>query len=106
MKALGQANSVYNLPLTEQAIKQMHAVCEYPVKSTWLKAIKAGIFVGWPLLTVNNVAKYYPETVETPKGHMNQTRKNSRSTKPKSGTSKGGGKKKLKTTTAADAIRH
>eukprot|EP00804_Cyclotella_cryptica_P020074 CCRYP_014880-RH/>CCRYP_014880-RH protein AED:0.12 eAED:0.12 QI:0/-1/0/1/-1/1/1/0/1096 len=59
----------------------MHAVCGYPVKSTWLKAIKAGNFVGWPLLTEKNVAKYYPETDETPKGHLNQTRKNVRSTK-------------------------
>ena len=33
--------------------------------------------------TVNErtAAKYYPETDETPKGHLNQTRKNVRSTK-------------------------
>ena len=49
----------------------MHAVCGYPVKSTWLRAIKKGNFHGWPLLTERNVKKYYPETVETPKGHMN-----------------------------------
>eukprot|EP00804_Cyclotella_cryptica_P025596 CCRYP_002824-RB/>CCRYP_002824-RB protein AED:0.38 eAED:0.38 QI:0/-1/0/1/-1/0/1/0/350 len=59
----------------------MHAVCGYPVKSTWIKAIKAGNFVGWPLLTEKTVAKYYPDTDETPKGHLNQTRKNVRSTK-------------------------
>jgi hypothetical protein len=49
-RALEQANSVYDLPSTEQAVKWMHAVCGYPVKSTWLKAIKAGNFVGWPIL--------------------------------------------------------
>eukprot|EP00804_Cyclotella_cryptica_P016134 CCRYP_004248-RC/>CCRYP_004248-RC protein AED:0.42 eAED:0.42 QI:0/-1/0/1/-1/0/1/0/390 len=54
----------------------MHAVCGYPVKSTWLKAIQAGNFVGWPLLTVKNVLKYYPDSAETPQGHLNQTRKN------------------------------
>ena len=59
----------------------MHAVCRYPVKSTWLKAINAGNFVGWPFLTKRNVNKYYPDTNETPIGHMNQTRKNVRSTK-------------------------
>ena len=59
----------------------MHVVCGYPVKSTWLKAIKAGNFVGWPILTERNVNKYYQGTNETPKGHMNQTRKNVRSTK-------------------------
>ena len=40
-RALERANSVYDLPSIEQAIKWMHAVCGYPVKSTWLKAIKA-----------------------------------------------------------------
>ena len=80
-QTLRQANSVYDLPSIEQAIKWMHAVCGYPVKSTWLKAVKAGNFVGWPLLTAKNVSKYYPETDETPKGHMNQQRKNVRSTK-------------------------
>ena len=58
-------------------------MCGYPVKSTWIKAIKAGNFTGWPILKKRNVAKYYPETTKTPKGHLNQTRKNVRSTKPK-----------------------
>ena len=80
---LQQANSVYDLPSIEQGIKWMHAVCGYPVKSTWLKAIKAGNFIGWPLLTAANVTKYFPESDETTKGHMNQTRKNVRSTKSK-----------------------
>ena len=33
-KDLQQANSVYNLPYTEEAIKWMHAVYGYPLKST------------------------------------------------------------------------
>jgi hypothetical protein len=45
-KCLRQANSVYDLPSTEQAIKWMHAVCGYPVKLTWLKATKAGTILG------------------------------------------------------------
>ena len=60
----------------------MHAVCGFPVKSTWLAAVKAGNYTGWPMLTELNVWKYYPETTATAKGHMNQTRKNVRSTKP------------------------
>ncbi len=59
----------------------MHAVCRYPVKSTWLKAIAAGNFIGWPLLNMRNVKKYHPETTESQKGHMNQMRKNVRSKK-------------------------
>ena len=82
-KYLKQANSVYDLPSTKEAIKWMHAVCGYPVKSTWLKAVKAGNYIGCPLLTDRNVNKFYLETTEIPKGHMNQTRKNVRSTKAK-----------------------
>ena len=78
---LQQANHVYDLPSTEEAVKWMHDTCGYPVKSTWLKAIKAGNFLGWPVITERTVSKYYPKTTETPKGHMNQTRKNVRSTK-------------------------
>ncbi len=59
-KFLRQANSIDDFPSTEQAIKWMHAVCGYPVKSTWLKAIKAGNYIGWPMLTECNVNKYYP----------------------------------------------
>ena len=35
------------------------------------------------MINKRNVARYYPETTKTPKGHLNQTRKNVRSTKPK-----------------------
>jgi hypothetical protein len=82
-KALRQANSVYDLPRTKQAIKWMHTICGYQVKSTWLKAIKAGNYVGWPMLNECNVQKYYPETIETAKGHLNQTRKSVYFTKAK-----------------------
>jgi hypothetical protein len=80
-QTLRQANSVYDLLSIKQAIKWMHAICGYPVKSTWIKAVKAGNFVGWLLLTEKNINKYYPKTDETPKGHMNQQHKNVRSTK-------------------------
>ncbi len=82
-KVLRQANSVYGLPLNEQAIKWMHASCGYPVKSTWLKAIKVGNYVGWPMLTKRNIQKYHPKTIETAKGHLNHARKNVWSTKAK-----------------------
>ncbi len=61
----------------------MHPICGYPVKSTWLKAIKAGNYLGWPMLNECNVQKYHPKTIKTVKGHLNQTRKNVRSTKVK-----------------------
>ena len=82
-KYLQEANSVYDLNTTEEYIKWMHAVCGYPVKSTWIKAIKAGNIIGWTMLNKRNVAKYYPETKDILKGNMNRTRKNVRSTKQK-----------------------
>ncbi len=62
----------------------MHAICGYPVKSTWLKAIKVSNYVGWLMLNERNIQKYYPKTIETPKGHLNETRKILQSTKEKS----------------------
>jgi hypothetical protein len=82
-KALRQANNVYDLPLTKQAIKWMHTICGYLVKLTWLEAPKAGNYVGWPMLTECNTQKKYPETIKTAKVHLNQTRKNVWSTKAK-----------------------
>ena len=80
-KFLKEANSVYVLPTTLETIKWMHTVCGSLVKYTWVKAIKAGNFTGWLMLNKRNVSKYYPETTETPEGHLNQTRKNMRSIK-------------------------
>ena len=54
-KYLQEANSVYDLPSTKQAIKWMHAVCGCPVKPTLVKAIQAGNYMGWSLLTEQNV---------------------------------------------------
>ncbi len=49
--ATGQQHLQSTIYGTKQAIKWMHAVCGYLVKSTWLKAIKAGNYIGWPMLT-------------------------------------------------------
>ena len=42
----------------------MHAV---PGKSTWIKGIKAGNYLDWPILMDHNVQKYYPEATKTAK---------------------------------------
>ena len=82
-QTLQQATCVYGLLSIHEAIKWMHTVCGYPVKSTWVKADKAGNYIGWPLLTTENIKKYYPETDYFPKGHMTQAIKNVQSTKGK-----------------------
>ena len=72
---LQMSHSVYDLPSKEESINWIHTVCGYSFKSTWIKSIKAGNYVGCQMLTERNVARYYPETNETPKGHLNQSRK-------------------------------
>jgi hypothetical protein len=75
------AYNVHALPSTPMAVRFLHAAAGFPPKATWIAAIKAGNFVTWPLLTVENVNKHYPETNETDKGHMKMQRMNVRSTK-------------------------
>ena len=77
------AHNVYELPTLGQGIQWMHAVCGYPAKDTWIKAIRAGNFVGWPLLTVENVHRHYPETDKTPMGRLDAERSAKRSTRKK-----------------------
>ena len=77
------AHNVYELPSIEEGIRWMHAACGYPAKSTWIKAIRNGNYAGWPLLSVKNVHKHYPETDETPMGRLNQSRANVRLTNKK-----------------------
>jgi hypothetical protein len=64
-------------------IKLLHATAFSPVKSTWIAAIKRGCFATWPGLTTAAVNKHYPQTIATFKGHLDQSRQNTRSTKPK-----------------------
>ena len=71
------------MPSTEEVVKLLHATCGYLVKSTWIKAIKAGNFTGWPVINERTVNKYYPKTTETLKGRLNQSQKNVRPTKDK-----------------------
>ena len=77
------AYSVYDLLSVEALVWYFHAATGYPVKDTWLKAIKAGNYSSWPGLTLQNATKYCPVPIATLKGHMVQTRQNVRSTKPK-----------------------
>lgn len=54
-----------------------------------VKAIRNKWLVGWPGLTVENVNKFFPESEETQKGHMKQTRQGVRSTKVKNAREEG-----------------
>ena len=75
------ANVVTKLHPTSELIKFLHAAAFSPSPSTWIKAIKAGFFSTWPNLTAEHVTKYLPKSIPTAMGHMDQERKNLRSTK-------------------------
>ena len=65
----------------EALVRYMHVAAGFPVRSTWLKAIKNGNFNSWPGLTYNNAAKYCPQSMEKIKEHMVQSSQGVRSTK-------------------------
>ena len=77
------AFSAYDLPSVKALVLFFHASAGYPVKATWLKAIKTGFYRSWPGLTYSNASKYCPAAVPTTKGHMTQVRQGVRSTKQK-----------------------
>jgi hypothetical protein len=61
-----------------------HACLGFPVKQTWLEAVKAGNCDSFDGLTYSNVSRYCPDANETILGHLAQQCQNVRSTKPKS----------------------
>jgi len=74
-------SNVFDLPSTEQTIRYLHACAGFPTRRTWVRAVRKGNFASWPLLTVENINKCFPESEETVKGHMNHQRQGVRSTK-------------------------
>ena len=75
--------SAYDLLSVETLIRYFHAAAGFPVRYTWLKAIKSGNFASCPILAYHNSAKAFPITYETLKGHMVRVRQGIRSNKPK-----------------------
>jgi hypothetical protein len=75
-------SNVYGIHKVDEAIHYLHAAAGSPVPSTFIKAIEAGNFVTWTILTAQHVRKYLEKSEATIKGHLNQTRKNVRSTRP------------------------
>jgi hypothetical protein len=76
-------NNVQDYTNIKDAISYLQGAIYLPVKTTLIQAIKNGNFATWPGLTTYNVNKHYESTIATAKGHMAQTRRNTRSTKPK-----------------------
>ena len=71
------------MPSVKALVRFLHAADGFPVKSTWLAAIRAGNYGMWQGLTYKNAKTYHLTTAETLKGHMTQTRQRVRSAKRK-----------------------
>jgi hypothetical protein len=78
-----KANAIFELPSTRQIILYHHASAGFPIKETFLDAIRAGNYATWPGLTVAVLHKYFPDSDETQKGHMKGQHQGIRSTKQK-----------------------
>ena len=45
-------NNVYKLPSIEPAIRYLHGAAGFLTKTTWLKAIRNGSYLSWPLVNI------------------------------------------------------
>ena len=82
------ANKANEMPSVQAPVRFLQAAAGYPVKSTWLSAIRSGNYKTWPGITYENAKTYHPTITETLKGNMKQTRQGVRSTKKKTTMSK------------------
>jgi hypothetical protein len=74
-------HNVYEFKTQPELVQYYHAATGFPTKPTWLKAIKNMNFASWPGLTADGVNRHYPDSEETPKGHVRKTPSGLRSTK-------------------------
>jgi hypothetical protein len=72
-----------DLPSISALISFYHACLGFPVKQTWLDAIKAGNCDTFNGLTYSNVARYCPNANKIIMGQLAQQHQNVKSTKPK-----------------------
>ena len=80
-------NNLCKMHSKYERLRCLCAACDSPVKSTFLKAIRNGNFVGWPDLNSKDVSKYLQQEDASLKGHLHRQRKNLQSTKPRSDSS-------------------
>eukprot|EP00804_Cyclotella_cryptica_P005838 CCRYP_000122-RA/>CCRYP_000122-RA protein AED:0.34 eAED:0.38 QI:0/0/0/1/0/0/3/0/508 len=75
------ASNVYDLPSSQEVLRFLHAALGFPTKQTLLAAIRNNQLTTFPGLTMEAVNKHFPDSDETQKGHMRQSRQGVRSTK-------------------------
>jgi hypothetical protein len=70
-----EANTIFNLPNTQQSLLYHHALAGFPPNETFLAAVRAGNYATWPRLTTTLILKHFPDLDEMQKGHMKEQRK-------------------------------
>jgi hypothetical protein len=78
-----RANAIFELPSTHQTILYHHALVGFPIKETFLNAVRAENYATWPGLTIATLHKYLPDSDEMQKGCMKGQRQAIHSTKQK-----------------------
>jgi hypothetical protein len=74
-------NVDFDLPSACQTFLWYHVAAGFPVKETFIKAVRSGNYATWPKLTVNLIHKYMPDSDETAEGHLKGQPQGIRSTK-------------------------
>ena len=72
-----------DLPSISALVSFYHACYGFPVKQTWLNAVKAGNCNSFDGPTYSKVAHYCPDANKTILGHLAKQHQNVKSTKPK-----------------------
>jgi hypothetical protein len=75
--------NVYELKTQPELVQYLHAAAGFPTKPTWYNAAKNKQFALWPGLTPKAMAKHFPESKETIKGHAQKAKSGQRLTKRK-----------------------
>ena len=67
-------NDIYELPSKlpniKPSIRYLYGESGFPIKATWIKAIRKGSYLSLPFANIKNANKYFPESKETQKGHI------------------------------------
>ena len=66
-------------------MQYLHASAGFPTKPEWLCAVKNRQYASWPGFTPKVIAKHFPESEETLKGHAQKTKSSQRSAKRNQG---------------------
>ena len=78
------ASNAYRLKTQKEIVEFYHAAAGWPVKKTWIAAIKRNAYASWPGLDEKMVYRHLGIREPTVLGHLHARRSGTQTTKPKS----------------------